>query len=245
MTDSAIKNKLTQAGFKTTSLGNNETSFEEYGLALDNNIKNMITSSFDCDADYELQAKIASMFGNSRNVMQHGSFVNTLKSMGLSVSSHYVNTRYISDYKAGNTSGSVRNGAINVYTISDGKGGEIVIADANGNAAIEIEEVFMNQILSDIALDVDLIKEFENKHMNDVSSTENNSLSNKEEEAEKKVSQTDYNRKVEEYLRQTGVSVLEAESRVNINLHVNLSYTGTMKDREETDKENIFANSTK
>ena len=43
----------------------------------------------------------------------------------------------------------------NGYTIENislnGKGGEIVIADANGNGALEIEEVFMNKILTDVA----------------------------------------------------------------------------------------------
>ena len=46
------------------------------------------------------------------------------------------------------------NGAIAVYTFSDGKGGEIVIADANGNGGLETEELFANEILSGIASDL-------------------------------------------------------------------------------------------
>ena len=233
MTSSSIKNELTQAGFKTTSLSANEASFEHYGYYLGDNVKDMITDSFDCDADYELQARVASLFGNKRNVMQNGTFVSSLKSMGLSVSTQWVQTQYMVDEKsAGHGSRKVRNGGINVYTISDGKGGEIVIADANGNAAIEVEEVFMNQILSDIAVDVDLIKQFENEGINISVGGDSSAEGNEDEE----ISQTEFNLNVEKYINR-GLSVEDAELKAQLeNNAFSLHYTGTKKDNE--DKEN-------
>ena len=127
---------LNSRGIKTTSLGKNE-------------------ASFDCDADYDLQAKLASLY--SSNVEQSGNIVSAAKQAGIQVSVQYVNTSYIVDNKKGGqyaNNKSATNGSIAVYTFKDANGGEIKIADANGNGALETEELFMNELLSGVVSDI-------------------------------------------------------------------------------------------
>ena len=78
--------------------------------------------------------------------------------MGLNVQSDWVSTSYLVDAKAtgGGQAGLNQNGAITVLTIVDpSTGAEIKIADTNGNGAIEIEELFMNELLSGISKTID------------------------------------------------------------------------------------------
>lgn len=251
-----IINNLQQAGHKTTSIHSDkgEASFLDYGYALGDNVKDMITSSFDCDADYELQAQVASIFGN-RSVMSNNDFANALRSIGLNVERFSTKTQYMIDEKNVNASGGwgsrkVVNGGISMFKISDGKGGEIIIADANGNASLEIEEVFMNQILTDIAVDVEQLKVNQNvgasasvgtshssSNSSKVSSSSELSILNSKEtanEAEKEAEEKEqdkFNDKVESYLR-NGYSLEEAESRCNLILHTEkLVYTGSLEEQ--------------
>ena len=93
--------KLHQAGNKTTRLGNGEADFQDYGNALDENVQAMITDSFDTDQDYELQAKIASIYQQyGASVLQRGDFMKILRANGLEVSASSVRSNYIIDNKA-------------------------------------------------------------------------------------------------------------------------------------------------
>lgn len=147
---------LNEAGLKTTKLGKNETNFAEYGAALSEEVAMDIINSFDTEADYILQQEIAGLFKN-KNVIDVGDFISALKSMGLEVSRTSVKTSYISDAKAHNGVGQyIENGSIGLFTIRDPEtGAEIKIPDANGNGAIEVEEVFMNELLSGISKEID------------------------------------------------------------------------------------------
>ena len=68
---------LNSRGIKTTSLGKNEANFADYTNALSESLKQEIMASFDCDADYDLQAKLASLY--SSNVEQSGNIVSAAK----------------------------------------------------------------------------------------------------------------------------------------------------------------------
>ncbi len=144
---------LNSRGIKTTNLGKGEANFADYTNALSESLKQEIMASFDCDADYDLQAKLASLYDG--NVKQSGDIVNAAKKAGIQVNVQYVKTSYIVDNKAdGHYDKNVTNGSIAVYTFKDANGGEIKIADANGNGALESEELFMNEILSGVVSDI-------------------------------------------------------------------------------------------
>jgi len=145
---------LNSRGIKTTHLGKGEANFADYTGALSESLKQEIMASFDCDADYDLQAKLAGLYG-SKSVMQSGDIVGAAKANGIQVSVQYVKTSYIVDNKAdGHYDKDVTNGSIAVYTFKDANGGEIKIADANGNGALETEELFMNELLSGVVSDI-------------------------------------------------------------------------------------------
>lgn len=228
-------NKLQSQGLKTTYTEANEANFSTYGNALSDSLKSQIMDSFDRDEDYEIQANIAGLFkGKGSNFMDSDSFMAGCQSLGYSVNVEYQSTSYISDYKAGNYSNSVSNGAIAVYTISDGHGGEIKIADANGNGGLETEEVFMNNILGDVMKDISIPT-----NASGASATSSSSASDSDNKAEEKVSQADYNEKVEEYLER-GFSENLAKNLANSELDVfNMIYTGKEVEAqtEESEKE--------
>lgn len=244
---------LNASGIKTTWLRNNETNFEQYANALSSNLKQTIVNSFDCEQDYALQAQIANIYAKSgKSVINQGEFMNTLKSQGLAVTVKYEATSYISDYKAGNFSGAVKDGRIAVYTITDNKGGEIIIADANGNGALESEEIFMNQILEGISSDI-ISGNFE-QTTNDqeeitLSNISNNSyydnldwnwgfeleeLNTLEElNSKDKVSQYEYNHLIDYYVYNNNYTVEKAIEFINTKYHLKndeMKYTGNYKD---------------
>ena len=145
---------LNARGIKTTHLGKGEANFADYTNALSDNLKQEIIASFDTDADYDLQSKLASLLGG-KNLMQSRDIGKILQGSGISYSVQYVKTAYIPDNKAdGHYDKNVTNGSIAVYTFKDANGGEIKIADANGNGALESEELFMNEILSGVVSDI-------------------------------------------------------------------------------------------
>lgn len=167
-------NSLESRGINTTNLGNGEANFEQYASALSTDLKEELLASFgDEEGDYELQAKIASLFGSS-SVMQSSDIIAAAKAAGIEVQVSYQSTSYIQDNKAdGNYDTDVTSGAIAIYTFSDGNS-TIKIADANGNGALETEEIYMNEILSGITSDLsasassqsgqsDLIAQLENQ----------------------------------------------------------------------------------
>ncbi len=147
---------LHKRGFKTTGISGNEANFADYGNALSDGIKAKIAKNGQTQADKDLQALVASLFGKKSN-MSSSHLISLCKSKGLKVSNSYQKTTYIVDEKSSGKKGQkkVIKGSINIITITDPKtGGKLVIADANGKAAIEIEEVFMNEILSGVTSDI-------------------------------------------------------------------------------------------
>lgn len=244
-----FKKYMEDSGLKTTKINEQwgEANFFDYGAALSDDLKDMIcnpnkynldasddaTDGFDKN-DERLQAEVAALFKN-KNVMQRGDFVETLRSMGYEVSVSYVKSTYIPDNKAdGHWDTNVSTASIGVYTISDGKGGDLIVADANGNGALESEEVMMNHILDGVNADVmaDIkarqgVNGVVSKGASNGDSDYTNNTTNKGEE----VSQTEFNNIVEKYLEQGyGESLAEnlANGDLDIALH-GMQYTGTFE----------------
>lgn len=154
---------LKQRGLKTTGIHDREANFEDYGNALSTALQQEILNSFDTEQDYELQAKLATIFSNT-NYRTYEEIYAACKQLGIQVSRQSVSTTYIHDNKYDGrwNKTNAQNGHISVFTFSDGKGGEIKIADTNGNGALETEELFINEILSGIASDLQVTA----SHMN-------------------------------------------------------------------------------
>ncbi len=146
---------LNDRGLITTNIGNGEADFSDYGNALSTDLQQRILNSFDNDQDYVLQQNLAALFTDG-NFEGQNDIMAKCKQMGIDVKCEYVSTSYIADnkYDGVHNKDHATNGSIAVYTFSDGKGGEIVIADANGNGGLETEELFANEILSGIASDL-------------------------------------------------------------------------------------------
>lgn len=149
--------KLQSAGLKTTGLRNGEVNFAEYAAALSDEVKQEILDSFDCEADYILQQEIAGIFTGDNDI-KNADFASALRKAGYEVERESVRTSYIIDDKkdAAHHGGEYTTGAITMFTIRDPEtGAEIKIVDSNGNGAIEVEELFMNELLSGIATQID------------------------------------------------------------------------------------------
>ena len=219
--------QMKDAGIKTTGIRQGrEADFEDYGNALSKDVKKMIMDSFDCEQDYALQKQLAGLF-TSRHDVKNGDFMKACRSMGLTVTRKSVKTQYMPDYKGGNFSNGVRNGSLSVFTISDGKGGEIVIVDSNGNGAIESEELFMNQLLGDINMELTGVQA-----VNYAAGTGAISPAEAKQQAKEEL-QNEFNSKVEEYLK-AGKTKSEAELSAGIDVNdVTLSYTGSMQETVE------------
>jgi hypothetical protein len=70
----------------------------------------------------------------------------------------HAKTQYITDEKAtGGKRGNAHTGTITVMTFRDKNGGEIKIADANGNSFLESEELFLNEILGGVNIDIGML----------------------------------------------------------------------------------------
>ena len=137
-------------GLGTTALGNGEANFADYANALSSELKEELLQSVGDEAgDAQLQSKVASLFGG-KSVMQSNEIISAARSAGLQCSVEYRSTSYIVDNKFdGHYDKDVTSGSIAVYTFSDGNS-TIKIADANGNGALEAEEIFLNEILGDV-----------------------------------------------------------------------------------------------
>ncbi len=236
--------EMNAAGIKTTHLSDGEANFADYGNSLSDDLKQQIMDSFDCEQDYELQSLIAGIYSDAGvNVLKSGQFVSACTSLGLSVNIEYQKTTYIPDYKAGNFTNNQIEGSIAVYTISDGMGGEIVIADANGNAALESEELFMNQILGDINYEISANKNVGASFSSGASSSsglsgveDSDSLFADKEKADE-VEQKDYDKLVEKFLNQ-GISMKEAVRKADTQLKVdNMTYSGSVQEKKSVDVE--------
>ena len=134
-----------------------EATYVDYAGGLGEDLKNAVLNGgfgendgWD-DAEIAIRENIASLYkqGAGKSNFQTKDLIAMVEEMGYSVDSTYMKTSYISDNKAdGKYDTDVKSGSINVLTITDKDGNNIVIADANGNAAIEVEEVFLNEIIT-------------------------------------------------------------------------------------------------
>lgn len=219
-------------GLKLTNIGAKEADFSLYMNSLSDDLKSEISDSFDCEEDYELQAEIAAAFKNNGTNFLHRSDISSLcKQNGWTLECESYSTSYIPDYKAGNFSNSVKeNGRISVYTISDGNGGKIMIADANGNGGLEIEEVYGNELLNGIVSDIQPGESNFKKGINNASGDKNSDAekdTNAEDANNGKISQSLFNAEVEEYIN-LGFSKTSAIEKAKDELKVtDLAYTGT------------------
>lgn len=228
--DDFIK-ELNSQGLKTTNINQGkEANFSTYGFALSEDLRNQIVDSFDNERDYQIQSDIAGLFkGSGTNFLNSSNFIASCQSLGYKVSLSYVSTSYISDYKNGNFSNSVGQGHIGVYTISDGMGGEITLADANGNGGLEIEEVFMNDILTEVVKDISVTPGLNATH----GSSSGSGLG---ENGEEKVTQDEFNGRVEALFK-AGLSEDQAVSTVQIETGSDtFDYTGIFIDQFEKEE---------
>lgn len=150
---------------KTGINGEKEANFADYGAALDDWLKEAIINGGSGENESEgiddkeqaIYDKLAGIFQN-RHVLKTNDFMSYARQMGFEVTGSYMETDYIVDNKAdGNYHKTVKeNGHIFVMTIKDPEtGADIVIADANGNASIEVEELFLNEILTGLSSQID------------------------------------------------------------------------------------------
>lgn len=145
-----------------------EANFADYGAALDDWLKEAIINggsgpneSEGIDADEQaMYDKLAGIYQN-RSVIKTNDFISYAAQMGYKIEGSYMETGYIVDNKSGseyhrNNKNIKEGGHIYVMTITDPKtGADIVIADANGNASIEVEELFLNEILTGLSSQID------------------------------------------------------------------------------------------
>lgn len=254
-----FKNYLEDSGLKTTKINSQwgEADFFDYGAALNTELQDMIcnpnkhnldtaddaTDGFD-ENDKRLQAEVAALFKN-KNVMQRGDFLETLRSMGYKVNVSYVKSTYIPDNKGdGNWDTNISTARIGVYTISDGKGGDLIVADANGNGALEVEEVMMNHILDgvneDVMADIKARQGINGIVSSGASKGDSDYTNNTTNDGEE-VSQSEFNSIVEKYLEQGyGESLAEnlANGDLDIALH-GMQYTGNYEAKSEAETEEV------
>lgn len=169
--ENEVKNSSSSTGSQSTSLGSGQflsaglkdkyksntgyENFRKYFNDLSPNIVQDCLSTFDSQADLAMQQTIAeALYGSGRATVNINELQGILSSKGITVSTEYVSAQYRVDEFAVGGDGYVTNGAITVMTFKDANGGEIKIADANGNAALETDELFMNEILGGITTDI-------------------------------------------------------------------------------------------
>lgn len=169
--ENEVKNSSSSTGSQSTSLGSGQflsaglkdkyksntgyENFRKYFNDLSQNIVQDCLSTFDSQADLAMQQTIAeALYGSGRATVNINELQGILSSKGITVSTEYVSAQYRVDEFAVGGDGYVTNGAITVMTFKDANGGEIKIADANGNAALETDELFMNEILGGITTDI-------------------------------------------------------------------------------------------
>ena len=165
--EEALKEDKKKSGLNNwvNSMGNSKVQnkvnkrraqFNMYANDLDNKVKQMVVNSFDCEADYVLQQEIATLYAKEGKAsIKTKDLVGLLEKQGYKVSRESIKATYRSDFK-GSHNGEIREGHhVTVLTVTDPEtGAEIKIADSNGNAEIEIEEV-----LGDIMISIPRVKE--------------------------------------------------------------------------------------
>lgn len=120
--------------------------------SLDDSIKQELISSFDCEADYQLQKDIAAYFGSRTGINNHD-LNGTININGKTIQVTSKKSEVAVDFY--NETNGMNHGAIDIFTFTDpSTGAEIKIADANGNGVIETEELFFNELLTDINAEI-------------------------------------------------------------------------------------------
>ena len=120
--------------------------------SLDDSIKQELISSFDCEADYQLQKDIAAYFGSRTGINNH-ELNGTININGKTIQVTSKKSEVAVDFY--NETNGMNHGAIDIFTFTDpSTGAEIKIADANGNGVIETEELFFNELLTDINTEI-------------------------------------------------------------------------------------------
>ena len=120
--------------------------------SLDDSIKQELISSFDCEADYQLQKDIAAYFGSRTGINNH-ELNGTININGKTIQVTSKKSEVAVDFY--NETNGMNHGAIDIFTFTDpSTGTEIKIADANGNGVIETEELFFNELLTDINTEI-------------------------------------------------------------------------------------------
>ena len=120
--------------------------------SLDDSIKQELISSFDCEADYQLQKDIAAYFGSRTGINNHD-LNGTININGKTIQVTSKKSEVAVDFY--NETSGMNHGAIDIFTFTDpSTGAEIKIADANGNGVIETEELFFNELLTDINTEI-------------------------------------------------------------------------------------------
>ena len=120
--------------------------------SLDDSIKQELISSFDCEADYQLQKDIAAYFGSRTGINNH-ELNGTININGKTIQVTSKKSEVAVDFF--NETNGMNHGAIDIFTFTDpSTGAEIKIADANGNGVIETEELFFNELLTDINTEI-------------------------------------------------------------------------------------------
>ena len=167
------EDRIHSLGLRTTSNVRNNGlyyDFADYGAVLDEELQKELTSFFAEDSEVrdeaiEAQMALAGIYKKYNKAdLPLDVVAREMRALGYEVDWESVKTQYIIDNKksASHGGGELTTGNITVLTFKkDGK--EVFkVADTNGNAALEIEEVFMNELLTGVVseLDPEKIKEF-------------------------------------------------------------------------------------
>jgi len=152
-------------GLRTTHMRNdNEVNFAEYAAALSEELKAELASYFEDgainrDEAIKAQQEIAGLYKND-NSLYYADFIKAVRALGYDISTESVNTSYITDDKKSAAKGGGtfnEHGRVTVYTIKN-KEGEVLfkVADSNGNAEVELEEVFLNELITGVSNQIDV-----------------------------------------------------------------------------------------
>ena len=213
-------------GLNTTSLGHGEANFADYANALSSDLKEELLQSIGDEAgDAQLQSKVADLFGG-KSVMQSAEIISAAKAAGLSCSVEYKSTSYIIDNKQdGHYDKDITNGAIAIYTFSDGNS-TIKIADANGNGALEAEEIYLNEILSGVTNSIG------------ATTSQNQALDNIKAQQEMLLKQIEENRKAQQEMLEEQIEESRKAQQEMLEEQIEESRKAQEEMLEKTDKNN-------
>ena len=185
--------------------------------SLDDSIKQELISSFDCEADYQLQKDIAAYFGSRTGINNHD-LNGTININGKTIQVTSKKSEVAVDFY--NETNGMNHGAIDIFTFTDpSTGAEIKIADANGNGVIETEELFFNELLTDINTEImntnnNPQEEIQQPDISDFFNEDNYNKSDSQEEAET-VSQQELDIIKQEIIAEIYNEILENNPNIN------------------------------